>query len=160
MEVKVKKVKRNKNVGDPNSPQLYYLERVPGMARTNTLEDIAQEVELIGAMSAEDVLHVLRSAARQMKGILAKGDKIKINGLGLFYTTFSCHGSQTEEECTVRNIHKVNVRFRVDNTLRLVNDSTAPTRGTNNMKFAIKGETTASGGNNPGDDDDWEDPNA
>lgn len=56
---------------------------------------------------------------------------------------------EVEKDCTVKNIKRVNLRFKVDNTLRLVNDSTADTRGgNNNISFEIvspdaKATTTA-----------------
>ena len=91
-----------------------------------------------------------------------------IDDVGTFHTTFNCTGAEEEKDCTVRNIRKVNVRFSVDNSLRLVNESNATTRAaSNNVEFFIKGET-ATTGNNPGGNenpgggggDDWQDPDA
>ena len=59
---------------------------------------------------------------------------------------------ETAEEarnCTVKNIDKVRVQFRVDNAFRLVNDSLATTKGAaNNMVFELVQDdgTTTSGG--------------
>ena len=67
----------------------------------------------------------------------------------------------------VKNIAKVNLRFMVDNGLRLANSSTATTRsGDNNIDFVIDsgvagtgntGGTTPTDPTNPGGDED--DPN-
>lgn len=80
---------------------------------------------------------------------------MKVDGLGTFYITFSSTGAAVEKDCTVKNIKRVNIRFAVDNSLRLANDSTATTRGSaNNVLFYIKGEATASsddGGDRPKD---------
>lgn len=59
---------------------------------------------------------------------------------------------ELEKDCTVRNITRVNLRFKVDNALRLANDSTATTRGgDNNMVFElISKNAPASGGNGDG----------
>ena len=117
-------------------------------------------------MSAEDVSHVMKSFVRSLRKALINGDKVKIDGLGTFYTTFNCEGTQEEKDCTVRNIRRVNVRFKVDNTLRLVNDSIASTRGgANNVEFYISGKVPQPGDNtggagDGGDDDDFIDPEA
>lgn len=157
MSIPVTRYLRNKIIGDPASQELVYLKRVAGHTRTMTEKDVAEETEAIGGMSVEDVSHVMRSFARAMKKILVRGDKVKIPNLGTFYTTFNCDGVEDEKDCTVRNIRKVNIRFAVDNTLRLVNDSTASTRGAaNNVEFYIKSGSEAlnTGDTGGGDDDD------
>lgn len=163
MSIPLVRYERNRIMGDPQSEELTYLKMQSGYSRMKTLEDFASDIELIGAMSREDVVHVLRSATRLAKDTLVKGDKVKWDGLGIFYLSFNCTGTADPEECTVRNIRKVNIRFRADSSMRLVNDSTATTRGTeNNVKFHIASDSP--GGNNSGnsgDDDDYEqDPNA
>ncbi|MCD7901202.1 MAG: DNA-binding protein [Bacteroides sp.] len=156
MAIPVKRYKRHKIFSDPTSPVLNYLKPVPGHSRTHTIEDAAREIETTGAMSVEDVVHVMKSFVRRLRIILTQGDKIKIDGLGTFHVTFNCDGTENEKDCTVRNIRKVNVRFMVDNSLRLVNDSIASTRGgDNNVTFYIKGDTESLNDNtntNPGDD--------
>lgn len=143
MSIPVMRCKRHKIMSDSTSPKLTYLRFVPGHSRTYTEEDIAKRMEVTSSISVEDVLHVMRGFKRELKSILQKGDKVKINGLGTFHLSFNCTGTEDEKECTVRNIRKVNIRFSVDNTLRLVNDSTAGTRGAaNNVEFYIKGDTT------------------
>lgn len=160
---------RKKIMGDKTSPQLYYLKPVPGHSRIITLEEAASEIETIGALSAEDVLHVIKSFIRQTKTILVRGDKFKIDGLGTFYVTFNTEGTADEKECTVRNIRRVNIRFNVDNTLRLVNDSNATTRGgANNVEFYIKSDAEktnpsdkpSGGGGNGNNNGNFVDPNA
>jgi len=34
--------------------------------------------------------------------------------LGIFYTTLTCPGVEQEKDCTVKNISRVNLRFKVD----------------------------------------------
>lgn len=160
--------KRNKIWGNDTSPEMHYLKPVPGHARTLSTKDVAEETEVTGAMSVEDVEHVMKSFIRSLRKILTRGDKVKIDDLGTFFTTYTCEGTEEEKDCTVRNIKRVNIRFAVANTLRLVNDSTATTRGgANNVEFYIKTDVAASAGNggNPpapggGDDDDYVDPGA
>ena len=147
MGVPVTRYQRNKKLGDESSPKLYYLKREAGSTRTTTIASIAKEIETTGALSAEDVTHTIQSFVRQLKQRLTVGDKVKVDGLGTFYTTFSTEGSKTEKECTVKKINRVHIRFAVDNTLRLANDSTATTRGgENNVSFFIRSEQTPSEG--------------
>jgi len=161
MPIQLTRFLRNKRIGDESSPQLYYLKRTPGQQRILCDDDIAQEIETTGAMSAEDVIHVFKAFKRCLRTILTRGDKVKIDGLGTFFVTFTCAGTEEEKDCTVKKIKKVNVRFRVDNTLRLVNDSIATTRNAaNNVEFAIKGETATNNGGNGNNGGDLEDPDA
>ncbi len=76
-----------------------------------------------------------------------------MDGLGIFYTTLTCPGVEMEKDCTVKNITRVNLRFKVDNSLRLANDSTATTRGgENNMMFELLSEKKAASGEDSGED--------
>lgn len=176
MSIPVQRYQRNKILGDPTSPELFYLRPIPGQTRSYTISDVAKEAEAISSISAEDMVHATQSFVRSLRKILVRGDKVKIDGLGTFHTTFNCVGTEDEKDCTVKNIRKVNIRFTVDNTLRLVNDSIATTRGAdNNIEFYIKSDVAATsgnggngnGGNNPdpnpgdgGDDGGFVDPAA
>lgn len=144
MSVPVKRYQRNKRVGDKTSPMLYYLKQEPGSSKVLTIASIARSIEASGALSAEDVTHSMLSFVRELKKSLTEGNKVKVAGLGTFYITFRTKGTEKEKECTVKNINRVNIRFAVDNSLRLANDTTATTRGgENNVLFFIKSETAA-----------------
>ena len=159
MAVPVKRYKRHKKIGDTTSPVYNYLRQEPGSYKVITMDKIAKRMERAGALSAQDALHTIQNFIIELKEELVEGNKVKVDGLGTFHITFACEGTEAEKDCTVKKIKRVNVRFFVDNSLRLVNDSTATTRGANNnVQFYIKGETEAlSTGNNDGnngDDDD------
>lgn len=144
MTIPVKRYKMRKIMSDKKSPQLYYLKQEPGSSKTFSIEKLAEDIETIGSLSTDDVIHVMRAFMRRLRSTLTEGNKVKIDGLGTFYITFNTRGVEEAKDCTVKNIRRVNVRFAVDNRLRLVNDSTATTRGgENNVQFYIKnGETT------------------
>ena len=154
----VVRVQRRKFLGDPDSPMVYALKRKNRDAKTYDLDRLAQEIEDLGGMSAEDVLHVCKSLVRNIKQKLVDGNNVKLDGFGIFRTTFHCVGTEQEKDCTVKNIDKVRVQFRVDNAFRLVNDSLATTKGaTNNMMFELvqdDGTTTSGGGTDDGTDED------
>ena len=136
--VTVVRYSRRKKMGDETSPMIYSLRQKPGTAKTYSIEMLAAEIETIGSLSVEDVTHVMRSFVRAMKKVLVSGNKVKVDGLGTFHTTLTCPGVEVEADCTVKNIKRVNLRFSVDNTLRLVNDSGASTRSApNNVLFEL-----------------------
>ena len=132
--VTVVRYKRRKRIGDEKSPMVYALKLKSGEAKIYSIETLAREIESIGSLSVEDVSHVMKSFVRAMKKVLVAGDKVKVDGLGIFYTTLTCPGVEQEKDCTVKNISRVNLRFKVDNSLRLANDSTATTRGGENNR--------------------------
>ena len=164
MAVPVKRYKRYKKIGDPTSPIMNYLRLEPGGHKIVTMDKIAKRMERVGALSAQDALHTIQNFIIELREELIEGNKVKVDGLGIFHITFACEGTEEEKDCTVKKIKRVNVRFSVDNSLRLVNDSTATTRGAdNNVQFYIKGETEPlSTGNTPGgeDDENYVDPDA
>lgn len=157
--VSVVRYKRRKRIGDEKSPMVFSLKIKSGGAKMYSIETLAREIESIGSLSVEDVSHVMRSFIRAMKKVLVAGNKVKVDGLGIFFTTLTCPGVEVEKDCTVKSISRVNLRFKVDNTLRLANDSTATTRGgENNVVFELVSDVkTPSGGGNGGSDDSGKD---
>lgn len=154
----VVRAQRHKTVGDKTSPMVYTLRRKPKDAKIIDLARIAQDIEALGGMSAEDVEHVGKAIVRQMRQTLTDGNSVRLDGFGLFHTTFSCRATELAKECTVKNIGRVHIRFKVANTLRLVNDTNATTKGApNNIVFELvapDGETTGSGGSTDGSGSD------
>ena len=155
--VTVVRYKRRKRIADEESPMVYALKPKSGEAKIYSIETLAREIESIGSLSVEDVSHVMKSFVRAMKKVLVSGDKVKVEGLGIFYTTLTCPGVEVEKDCTVKSISRINLRFKVDNSLRLANDSTATTRGgDNNMVFELYTDKKSAAGGNGGSDDSGE----
>lgn len=147
----VVRVQRHKKIGDKTSPMVYTLVRKPKDAKTYDLERIAADIEALGGMSAEDVLHVARGLIRSIRQILTDGNTVKVDGLGLFRTTFSCETAEEAKNCTVKNITRVNIRFMADSSLRLVNDTNASTKGApNNIEFELVAADGADTGSDSG----------
>ena len=143
----VVRTQRHKTVGDKNSPMVYTLRRKSKDAKIFDLARIAQDIEALGAMSAEDVEHVGKAIVRQMRQTLTDGNSVRLDGFGIFHTTFKCRATEVAKDCTVKNIERVNIRFKVANTLRLVNDSNATTKGgPNNLVFELVSEDSSSAG--------------
>lgn len=151
--VTVVRYKRRKRIADDQSPMVYALKPKAGESKMYSIDSLAEEIESIGSLSKEDVTHVTKSFVRAMKRKLIDGNKVKVDGLGIFYTTLTCPGVEVEKDCTVKSISRINLRFKVDNSLRLANDSTATTRGgENNMVFELYSEKKAAGEGGNGDD--------
>jgi predicted histone-like DNA-binding protein len=119
--------------------KLLYLKQKAKSSRLWTLEKLAAEIEETSSLSKGDVVHVTSILTTEMRKVLINGDRVKIPGLGIFFMTLSCKGVETKEELNVRNIEKVNIRFRPDKSLKLVNAALAPTRSVNNVSFSIEG---------------------
>lgn len=152
MEVSVERYQRKKYVNQEDSPKLYYIRQKAGTSKTVDIDAIAEEIQSKCALTKGDVKHTLEAMVEQLVAVLAQGNKVKINGLGTFHMTLTCLASETEKDCTVRNIKRVNVRFVADKAMRLVNASKSPTRSPNNVSFALTGaEGTAPGGDGSGD---------
>ena len=147
----VVRAQRYKKIGDKTSPLVYILKRKPRDAKMYDLKRISEEIEALGGMSAEDVLHVGKAIVRNMREKLTDGNSVRLDGFGIFHTTFKCRATEVAKDCTVKNIERVNIRFKVANTLRLVNDSNASTRGgANNITFELVSEDGSSSGGNSG----------
>lgn len=147
----VVRTQRNKKIGDKTSPMVYTLKRKPKDAKMFDLERIAQDIEALGGMSAEDVVHVGKAIVRQMRQTMTDGNSVRLDGFGIFHTTFKCLATDAAKDCTVKNIKRVNIRFKVANTLRLANDSIATTKGgPNNIVFELVSEDGSSSGNGGG----------
>ena len=130
---------------------VYTMRRKPKDAKILDLERIAQDIEALGSMSAEDVVHVGRALVRQIRQTLTDGNNVRLDGFGIFYTTFKCRATEAAKDCTVKNIGRVNIRFKVANTLRLENDTNATTKGNpNTLVFELVSEDGVSGGGNNG----------
>ena len=127
MDVLVERFQRRRIVSDKSSPMLYYLRQKPKTCGTVDIDVLAASIQKNCAMTKGDVKHVIEALVEEIQANLANGDKVKLNQLGTLHMTFRCPGVEKSEDCTVRNISKVNIRFVPDKELKLVNGSTAAT---------------------------------
>ncbi len=142
-KVTVVRYQRRKKLGDINSPMVTSLKQKSGDSKTYDIQRLSSEIEGIGSLSAEDVEHVIKSIVRSMRSVLCDGNRVKLDGFGTFFITLGCSPTEKKEDCTIRSIKRVNVRFKVDNALRLVNDSTATTKSApNNIIFDLESPKT------------------
>lgn len=137
MKVSVERYKRKKYVGQSDSPTLYYLRQKAGDGKTMTTQDLTQEIQDNSSLKKGEVLHVVEEVIEQIVKNLTKGNKVKLDGLGTFHMTLNSLGSETEKECTVKSISKVNIRFMADKEIKLVNGSSISTRSPNAIEFTL-----------------------
>ncbi len=97
----VVRTQRHKKIGDSSSPMVYTLKRKPQDAKIFDLARIAQDIEALGAMSSEDVEHVGKAIVRQMRQTLTDGNSVRLDGFGIFHTTFKCRATELAKDCTV-----------------------------------------------------------
>jgi predicted histone-like DNA-binding protein len=116
---------------------VYHLKQVPGASETYTLEDLALNIEKSSSLTVGDVVHSTNALVRELKKVLLQGNRVKIDGFGIFSLTLNATEVETEKECTVKTINKVNIRFRADNELRLINQSRSRTCAENAIQFAV-----------------------
>jgi predicted histone-like DNA-binding protein len=130
--------------------ELFYLKQETGTSRLVTLEDLAAQIEETSSLSKGDVVHTASILMTEIRKVLVRGDRVKISDLGTFFMTLSCRGAEKEADLSVRNVERVNIRFRPDKALKLVNGALSPTRSSNNVSFSIKSKDEASGGGGAG----------
>lgn len=151
--VVVERYKRNADWGDKSSPERFYLRQTAKSCHSFGLDELSKAIEAKCAISKGDVNHVIEELMLQIQQHLVSGDKVVLGDLGTFYMTFSCPGVATKEECSVRNITKVNVRFKPSKALRLVNAASLSTKADGAVTFELytpKSETSDGGSTGSG----------
>lgn len=148
MEVSVERYTRKKYMGQADSPTLYYLRQKTGSVRILSTREVADEIQDNTALKRGEVMHMLEAFIDVIRKNLANGNKVRLDGLGLFHMTVTCEGSEKEEDCTVKNIRRVNIRFVPDKEIKLVNASHLATRSPNGVDFALYSKNNATGGGN------------
>lgn len=118
MEVSVERYQRKKYVNQENSPMLYYIRQKAGTAKVMDIDALAEDIQTNCALTTGDVKHTIEALVEQLRKVLTQGNKVKIEGLGTFHMTLTCLPGETEKECTVKNIKRVNVRFIPDKAMK------------------------------------------
>lgn len=150
MNVLVERYQRKKYMNQTDSPTLYYVRQKSGTVRVMDIDKLADAIEAKSSLTAGDVKHSIEAFVEQLRLSLTQGDKVKVNGLGTFHITLCSEGTETEKECTVRCIRRVNVRFVPDKVLRLVSSTHVSTRGENNVDFILSGKADDQAGGGSG----------
>jgi len=98
------------NPQDVNAVQKFYA--IKQAQETLTLRDFGKRISRESTVSMMDTMAVLEGLLQIIPDELINGKIIKLGDFGTFRTTLSVAGAVTEEEFTVANIKKLNIRFR------------------------------------------------
>ena len=146
---------------------LKYHPQLVTMGQSVDLDGIAYIMKDKSSLSLGDIQSVLTNYVEAMRAALFDGKSVNIRDFGVFSLSAHTLGATTKEECTVKNIKRVNIRFVPDKELKLVNNSHAATRSPANVTFALEkledkegrsSDGGNSGGNSGGDGDLNENP--
>ena len=139
---------------------LKYHPQLVTMGQSVDLDGIAYIMKDKSSLSLGDIQSVLTNYVEAMRAALFDGKSVNIRDFGVFSLSAHTLGATTKEECTVKNIKRVNIRFVPDKELKLVNNSHAATRSPANVTFALEkledkegglSDGGNSGGNSGGD---------
>ena len=158
MDVSVERYQRKKYMGKSDSPMLYYLRQKSGSARILSTREVVDEIQENTALTKGDVSHAVEALVSVIRKQLTQGNKVRLDGLGLFHMTVTCDGSEVEKDCTVKSIRRVNVRFVPDKEIKLVNASHINTRSPNAIDFALSKPDDGSNSGGSGDGGEVIDP--
>lgn len=113
--------------------------------------ELAREIQDNSSLKKGEVLHTVEELIELIVKNLRSGNRVKLNGLGTFHMTLNCQGSELEKDCTIKSISRVNIRFKADKEIRLVNGSNLATQSPNAVDFMLYNKD---GNKEPGTPDD------
>lgn len=82
---------QRKKIGDDNRRWCKQCSNPSRESKLYSIESLAREIESIGSLSVEDVEHVMHPCPLDEEGARSR-NKVKVDGLGIFYTTLTCPG--------------------------------------------------------------------
>ncbi len=80
MSVSVVRYMRKKRLGVESSPNIYLLKQAAGTSKIYDLDALANDIEMAGSLSKEDILHVMKSFVRSIRNVLKEGNKVRVDG--------------------------------------------------------------------------------
>ena len=112
------KIIHRNNPQDLNSAGKFY--PAPVYHSTINLKNLANEIAHSTSLTASDVKAVIEELIVSFERHLINGEKLKLDGLGTFKTSFSGEGSESIEEVSAKNIDNKSIRvtFVADNELK------------------------------------------
>lgn len=116
------------------------------------LDGIAHIMVEASSLSEGDILSVLKNFVKAMRGSLYNGQSVNIRDFGVFSLSARTVGTETEKDCTTKNIRSVRINFRPSSSVR---PNLTATRAGERIEFLdIKAALENNGSNNGGNDGD------
>ena len=97
---------------------------------------LAEYIQTQASVKRSDIIAVLDELGSAMKHFFELGQKVKLDGIGIFKVGFSSVGSEKAEDCSANNITTRRVLFTPE-TIRVVTGTTRRANGTVAQKYAI-----------------------
>jgi predicted histone-like DNA-binding protein len=108
---------RRVNPRNPQEPGKFYPQLITAGQRM-TQEKIIFQMKEKSSLSAGDIESVTTNFIETVERSLLSGFSVNFPKLGTFSLSAKATGSDTEEECTAKNIKSLHVNFRPSNSLR------------------------------------------
>lgn len=121
MNLKFKAVAKT-NPLKPQDPAKYYPS--PVYNGTYSLDELSKYIANISTVSEIDVAGVLRGFVKVFPELLQQGNRIDLEGVGMFSLNFETLPSDKAEDVTVKNIKKVKIKFSTEYKLKLAVEKT------------------------------------
>ena len=99
-------------------------------------EELANYIQQQASVKKSDIKAVLDELGGAMKHYFELGQKVKLEGIGIFKVGFSSIGSTTKDDCSAQNITTRRVLFQPE-TERIVVGQTVNKKGQVKQKYVI-----------------------
>lgn len=116
MAVPYKKVGR-KDPRKADAVAKYYPQLVT-LGQNADLDSIAYKMKEASSLSVGDIQSVLSNFVEAMRSALYSGQSVNIRNFGVFSLSARTKGSDTEKECTAKNIVSMKINFRPSTSVR------------------------------------------
>lgn len=106
----------------PKDPPKYY--PAPVYSGTYSLDDLGQHISNISTVSEIDIAAVLRAFVKVFPEILQKGNRIDLEGIGMFSLGFETTGSEKIEDVSANKVSRVKLKFAPEHKLKKALENT------------------------------------
>lgn len=111
-----------KDPRNPNGNPKYYPS--PVYNGTYSIDDVSKYIANISTVSEIDVSAVLRSFVKVFPDILQQGNRIDLEGLGIFSLGFVTTASEKEEDVSANNVEKCKLKYSPEHALKKAIENT------------------------------------
>lgn len=105
-----------KDPRNPNGQSKFY--PTPVYNGTYSLDDVSRYIANISTVSEIDVGAVLRAFVKIFPELLQQGNRINLEGLGIFSLGFVTTPSEKKEDVTAKNVEKCKLKYAPALTLK------------------------------------------
>lgn len=121
MKQKFKAVSKVNPLKPKDAPKYY---PAPVYTGTYSLDDLSQYISNISTVSEIDVAAVLRAFVKVFPEILQKGNRIDLEGIGMFSLGFETSSSDKIEDVSAHNVTRVRLKFAAEHKLKKAIENT------------------------------------